>query len=76
MPMQRQGNYMRLFNLKVSNDVQQFYEISKESAEIVKKYNGSLSGELDGRLRGAFIPLMVEEYGLFKRIKIHGVHIF
>lgn len=61
-----------ILNLKISTDVQQFYEISKESAKIVKKYNGSLSGEHgDGRLRGAFITLMVgdENYQLFKRIK-------
>ena len=44
-----------ILNLKVSNDVQQFYEISKESAKIVKKYNGSLSGEHgDGRLRSLY----------------------
>lgn len=70
-----------ILNLKFSNDVQQFYEISKESAKIVKKYNGSLSGEHgDGRLRGAFIPLMVgeENYQLFKRIKDtwDSAHIF
>ncbi len=61
-----------ILDLKKSEDVQQFYEISKASAELVKKYNGSLSGEHgDGRVRGAFIPLMVGDgnYQLFKRIK-------
>ncbi|MEL6942839.1 MAG: FAD-linked oxidase C-terminal domain-containing protein, partial [Bacteroidota bacterium] len=61
-----------ILNLKKSEGVQQFYKISKASAEIVKKYEGSLSGEHgDGRLRGAFIPMMVGEknYQLFKRIK-------
>lgn len=61
-----------ILNLKKSKDVEDFYHISKASAEIVKKYEGSLSGEHgDGRLRGAFIPMMVgnENYELFKRIK-------
>ena len=61
-----------ILDLKTSEDVDNFYNISKASAEIVKKYEGSLSGEHgDGRLRGAFIPMMVgeENYNLFKRIK-------
>jgi FAD/FMN-containing dehydrogenase/Fe-S oxidoreductase len=61
-----------ILNLKKSKDVEDFYQISKASAELVKKYEGSLSGEHgDGRLRGAFIPMMVgrENYELFKRIK-------
>ncbi len=61
-----------ILNLKKSEDVEQFYQISKATAELVKKYEGSLSGEHgDGRLRGAFIPMMVgeENYQLFKRIK-------
>ena len=61
-----------ILNLKKGEDVEQFYQISKASAELVKKYQGSLSGEHgDGRLRGAFIPLMVgeENYALFNRIK-------
>lgn len=61
-----------ILNLKDSKDVQQFYDISKASAELVKSYNGSLSGEHgDGRVRAAFIPLMVGEeiYDLFRRIK-------
>ncbi len=61
-----------ILNLKKSADVEQFYQIGEASAKLVKKYEGSLSGEHgDGRLRGAFIPLMVGEdnYQLFKRIK-------
>lgn len=61
-----------ILNLKKSTDVKQFYQISKAAAELVKKYDGSLSGEHgDGRLRGVFIPLVVGEvnYALFKRIK-------
>ncbi|MEZ5041795.1 MAG: FAD-linked oxidase C-terminal domain-containing protein [Saprospiraceae bacterium] len=61
-----------ILDLKKSGDIQQFYDISKASAELVKKYNGSLSGEHgDGRVRAAFIPMMVgaENYALFQRIK-------
>ncbi len=61
-----------ILNLKKSVDVAQFYKISLESAKLVKKYQGSLSGEHgDGRVRATFIPLMVgkENYALFQRIK-------
>jgi FAD/FMN-containing dehydrogenase/Fe-S oxidoreductase len=61
-----------ILDLKKSEDVEQFYQISKASAELVKKYQGSLSGEHgDGRVRAAFIPKMVGEknYELFRRIK-------
>ena len=61
-----------ILDLKKSKDVEEFYQISKSSAELVKKYQGSLSGEHgDGRVRAAFIPLMVGEknYQLFRRIK-------
>lgn len=61
-----------ILNLKKSEDVEQFFQISKASAELVKKYNGSLSGEHgDGRVRAAFIPMMVgeENYQLFCDIK-------
>ena len=61
-----------ILDLKKSADVQKFHEISEASAKLVKKYNGSLSGEHgDGRVRAEFIPLMVgeENYALFKRIK-------
>ncbi len=61
-----------ILNLKQSKDVKLFREISKASAKLVKKYNGSLSGEHgDGRVRAEFIPMMVgeENYQLFKALK-------
>ncbi len=61
-----------ILNLKEKNDVEDFYKISEASAKLVKKYKGSLSGEHgDGRVRAAFLKLMVgeENYELFKRIK-------
>lgn len=61
-----------IINLKSSEGVKQFRAILKETAALVKKYNGSLSGEHgDGRLRGEFIPAMVgnEVYDLFKQVK-------
>jgi len=61
-----------ILNLKDPNDVELFHTLAKETAELVKKYDGSLSGEHgDGRLRGEFIPTMVGEhnYQLFKQIK-------
>ncbi|WP_297336931.1 FAD-binding and (Fe-S)-binding domain-containing protein [Algoriphagus sp.] len=61
-----------VLDLKTCQGVADFYHISKASAELVKKYQGSLSGEHgDGRVRAAFIPLMVGEanYELFRRIK-------
>lgn len=45
-----------ILNLKTSEGVKLLYKISKASAELVKKYGGSLSGEHgDGRVRAAFI---------------------
>jgi Fe-S oxidoreductase len=39
-----------------------FREIAEEVSQLVKRYNGSLSGEHgDGRLRGEFIPYMIGE---------------
>jgi FAD/FMN-containing dehydrogenase/Fe-S oxidoreductase len=61
-----------IINLKSIEGVHQFRTILKETAGLVKKYNGSLSGEHgDGRLRGEFIPAMVgnEVYDLFKQVK-------
>ncbi len=59
-------------NLKISEGVKQFKAIAEASAKLVKKYNGSLSGEHgDGRVRGEFIPLMLghKNFELLKRIK-------
>ncbi|MGY6523637.1 MAG: FAD-binding and (Fe-S)-binding domain-containing protein [Mongoliitalea sp.] len=61
-----------ILDLKKAEDVEEFYKISEASAKLVKKYQGSLSGEHgDGRVRAPFIPLMVGEknYQLFRRIK-------
>ncbi len=61
-----------LLNLKSSSDVALFREIARETALLVKKHKGSLSGEHgDGRLRGEFIPLMYGEflYGIMKEMK-------
>ncbi len=44
-------------NLKDADDVEKLKGIGKEVAELVGKYNGSLSGEHgDGRVRSPFIP--------------------
>jgi len=61
-----------VLNLKDKNDVDLFYKIAHDTAVIVKKYRGSLSGEHgDGRLRGAFIPLMMGDkmMGIFEEVK-------
>lgn len=61
-----------VLNLKDPADVEMFHTLGKETAMLVKKYKGSLSGEHgDGRLRGEFIPLMLGDkiYGLLKEVK-------
>ncbi len=61
-----------IINLKTQEGHKQFRMIAEEIADLVKKYDGSLSGEHgDGRLRGEFIPKMVgpKNYALFKEIK-------
>jgi len=61
-----------ILDLKVKEDRQLFRTIGTESAKLVKKYNGSLSGEHgDGRVRGEFIPLMIgnENYELLRKLK-------
>jgi len=62
-----------VLNLKDPEDVEIFHTIGLETAKLVKKYNGSLSGEHgDGRLRSEFIPIIVGEknYNLFWKIKL------
>jgi len=59
-------------NLKTKEGVAHFRKIAEESAHLVKKYNGSLSGEHgDGRVRSEFIPIVLgpRNYELLKRIK-------
>lgn len=61
-----------IINLKTIEGNQLFRTIAEEIATLVKKYNGSLSGEHgDGRLRGEFIKQMVgaKNYALLKEIK-------
>lgn len=61
-----------VLNLKDKGDVELFKIVATETAKLVKKYNGSLSGEHgDGRLRGEFIPFMLgkEVYQFLKEIK-------
>ncbi|MEO6456023.1 MAG: FAD-linked oxidase C-terminal domain-containing protein, partial [Ginsengibacter sp.] len=61
-----------IINLKTIEGNQLFHTIAEEISMLVKKYDGSLSGEHgDGRLRGEFIPKMVGEknYQLLKKIK-------
>jgi FAD/FMN-containing dehydrogenase/Fe-S oxidoreductase len=61
-----------ILNLKKKGDVVLFRKITTETAELVKKYKGSFSGEHgDGIVRAEFIPLMIGEqnYQLLRRIK-------
>jgi FAD/FMN-containing dehydrogenase/Fe-S oxidoreductase len=61
-----------ILNLKTKEGNELFHTIAAEIAILVKKYQGSLSGEHgDGRLRGEFIPLMVGEknFNMFREIK-------
>ena len=61
-----------ILNLKKSEDVSLFRKITTETAELVKKYKGSFSGEHgDGIVRAEFIPLMIgdKNYQLLRRIK-------
>ena len=61
-----------MINLKTSEGKRQFREVLAETAALVKKYRGALSGEHgDGRLRGEFIPFMMgqEVYELFRQVK-------
>ena len=61
-----------VLNLKDPGDVELFRTIGIETARLVKKYRGSLSGEHgDGRLRGEFIPMILGEanYELLKKLK-------
>ncbi len=61
-----------ILNLKDSKDVEMFRTIGVEIAHLVKKYNGSMSGEHgDGRVRGEFIPIVIGEknYKLLQELK-------
>ncbi len=59
-------------DLKREEGVKLFRAVAEDTAALVKKYDGSLSGEHgDGRLRGEFIPSMIGEhnYKLIKELK-------
>ncbi|GJM35818.1 MAG: oxidoreductase [Saprospiraceae bacterium] len=61
-----------ILNLKKTEDRQLFHDITEATAKLVKKYQGSLSGEHgDGRVRAEFIPMMIgeENYQLLRDIK-------
>ncbi|WP_218598782.1 FAD-binding and (Fe-S)-binding domain-containing protein [Polaribacter sp. NJDZ03] len=61
-----------ILNLKKKEDVVLFRKITTETAELVKKYKGSFSGEHgDGIVRAEFIPLMIgdKNYQLLRRVK-------
>ena len=61
-----------VLNLKNEEDVEMFHTLGMETAQLVKKFRGSLSGEHgDGRLRGEFIPLMLGEriYETLREVK-------
>lgn len=61
-----------ILNLKDPQDVVLFRTIAEETAQLVKKYEGSNSGEHgDGRVRGEFLPLLVGEhnYDLLRQVK-------
>ncbi|WP_299114137.1 FAD-binding and (Fe-S)-binding domain-containing protein [uncultured Winogradskyella sp.] len=61
-----------ILNLKDVNDVELFRSITIDVAKLVKKYQGSMSGEHgDGIVRAEFIPLMIGEsnYQILKHIK-------
>lgn len=61
-----------ILNLKTEEGNRLFKTIAQEIATLVKKYDGSLSGEHgDGRLRGEFIEQMIgpKNYQLLKEIK-------
>lgn len=62
-----------MINLKTVEGKELFRTILKETTELVKKYNGSLSGEHgDGRLRGEFIESVLgkDVYELLKEVKV------
>ncbi|MBR5399942.1 MAG: FAD-binding protein [Bacteroidales bacterium] len=61
-----------ILNLKDPSDRKKFRDVARETALLVRKHHGSLSGEHgDGRLRGEFIPLMYgdEVYQMMREVK-------
>lgn len=61
-----------ILNIKKERDRKLFRLVAEETAQLVKRHHGSLSGEHgDGRLRGEFIPIMYgnEVYQLMRQLK-------
>ena len=61
-----------IINIKTPEGKKQFRAVAEETAKLVRKHKGSLSGEHgDGRLRGEFIPLMYgqECYQMMRELK-------
>lgn len=61
-----------ILNLKTAEGKQLFRTIARETALLVRKHRGTISGEHgDGRLRGEFIPLQYGEptYELMRQVK-------
>lgn len=61
-----------ILNVKDARERELFHAVARETALLVKKHRGSLSGEHgDGRLRGEFIPIMYGQdiYNLFVEMK-------
>ena len=61
-----------ILNLKAKEGRKLFRTLAQETALLVKKHRGSISGEHgDGRLRGEFIPLLYgqETYELMRQVK-------
>ena len=61
-----------VLNLKDPADVRRFRSIALDTAHLVKRYRGSLSGEHgDGRVRAEFIPIVIGEanYELMRLVK-------
>ena len=61
-----------ILNIKTPEGRRLFRDIARETALLVRKHKGSLSGEHgDGRLRGEFIPLMYgpEVYAMMQEVK-------
>ncbi|MBR2226163.1 MAG: FAD-binding protein [Bacteroidales bacterium] len=61
-----------ILNIKTAEGRKLFRDIATETAHLVRRHKGSLSGEHgDGRLRGEFIPMMYgpEVYRLMQEVK-------
>lgn len=63
-----------IINLKTKDGQKLFRDLATETAQLVKKHRGSISGEHgDGRLRGEFIKMLYgdETYELMRQVKIY-----